>query len=305
MRYQPAADYNGADSFQYTISDGNGGTATATVTITVTAVNDAPSFTKGADQSALEDGGPQSVGTWATASERRPGRRGDPDAVLQRQQRQQRPVQRPARHHRRGHPVLHPGGERERLGHGHRAHHGQRRHAQRRGEPGPAPDVHDHRHGGQRRPLLHQGREPDRSSRTPGAQTVVGWATAISPGPADEAGQAVAFVIVVQHQYRTVRAGPSIAPNGTLTYTLAANANGIATISVRVTDNGGTANGGDDASGAQTFTITVTAVNDAPTFTKGGDQSVLEDAAPQTVAGWATGISPGPPTRPARRSPSS
>ncbi len=40
--YTPAANYNGPDSFLYTISDGNGGTATATVGITVSPVNDAP-----------------------------------------------------------------------------------------------------------------------------------------------------------------------------------------------------------------------------------------------------------------------
>ena len=34
-------------------------------------------------------------------------------------------------------------------------------------------------------------------------------------------------------------------------------------------DDGGTANGGIDTSAAQTFTITVTAVNDAPSFIKG------------------------------------
>src|SRR2546422_7412901 len=43
ITYTPALNYNGPDSFNYTISDGHGGTATATVDVTVTAVNDAPS----------------------------------------------------------------------------------------------------------------------------------------------------------------------------------------------------------------------------------------------------------------------
>ncbi len=42
ITYTPAADYNGSDSFSYTISDGNGGTATATVNVTVDPVNDPP-----------------------------------------------------------------------------------------------------------------------------------------------------------------------------------------------------------------------------------------------------------------------
>ena len=62
-----------------------------------------------------------------------------------------------------------------------------------------------------------------------------------------------------------------------------------ATVTVQMHDNGGTANGGVDTSAPQTFTITVTAVNDAPSFTKGADQTVLEDAGAQTVDGWATG----------------
>jgi VCBS repeat-containing protein len=40
--YTPNANFNGSDSFVYTISDGNGGSASATVNITVTAVNDPP-----------------------------------------------------------------------------------------------------------------------------------------------------------------------------------------------------------------------------------------------------------------------
>jgi VCBS repeat-containing protein len=40
--YTPEADYVGADSFLYTVSDGNGGFATGSVMITITQVNDAP-----------------------------------------------------------------------------------------------------------------------------------------------------------------------------------------------------------------------------------------------------------------------
>ncbi|MBX2862582.1 MAG: tandem-95 repeat protein, partial [Leptolyngbyaceae cyanobacterium MAG.088] len=40
--YTPAANFNGTDSFSYTVSDGNGGTDTATVSVTVNGVNDVP-----------------------------------------------------------------------------------------------------------------------------------------------------------------------------------------------------------------------------------------------------------------------
>ena len=40
--FTPDANYNGAASFSYTLSDGRGGTDTATVSLTVGAVNDAP-----------------------------------------------------------------------------------------------------------------------------------------------------------------------------------------------------------------------------------------------------------------------
>src|SRR6185437_14196991 len=67
-----------------------------------------------------------------------------------------------------------------------------------------------------------------------------------------------------------------------------------ATIKIKLSDNGGTANGGVDASAEQTFVITVNPVNDPPSFTKGADQTVNEDATAQTVAGWATAVSAGP-----------
>ena len=63
VRYVPATDFNGEDTFQYTIDD----TDTATVTVTVAAVNDAPLFTAGGNQDANEDAGAQTVAGWATA----------------------------------------------------------------------------------------------------------------------------------------------------------------------------------------------------------------------------------------------
>ncbi|WP_407659994.1 Ig-like domain-containing protein [Hyalangium gracile] len=42
VRFTPAANFNGTATFQYTVSDGNGGTSTATVTVVVTPVNDPP-----------------------------------------------------------------------------------------------------------------------------------------------------------------------------------------------------------------------------------------------------------------------
>ena len=59
------------------------------------------------------------------------------------------------------------------------------------------------------------------------------------------------------------------------------NASGTATVTVRLQDNGGTANGGVDTSAAQTFTVTITAANDAPVLDNAGNMAlatILEDA---------------------------
>ncbi|NER38424.1 MAG: ExeM/NucH family extracellular endonuclease [Oscillatoria sp. SIO1A7] len=87
IRFLPAADFSGtvADGISFRAWDGtsgsngatidasiNGGatafsTATETASITVNAINDAPSFSKGADQTANQNAGAQTVRNWATA----------------------------------------------------------------------------------------------------------------------------------------------------------------------------------------------------------------------------------------------
>jgi regulation of enolase protein 1 (concanavalin A-like superfamily) len=143
--YVPPANFNGLASFTYKTNDGVFDSNTVTVNITVNAVNDAPSFTKGANQT---------------------------------------------------------------------------------------------------------------STVSAGAQTVAGWATATSPGPG-ESGQVVDF-IVTNDDNALFTVQPAVSATGTLTYT-PGSSTGVATVSVRIHDDGGTANGGVDTSAIQTFTITVTA----------------------------------------------
>lgn len=92
----------------------------------------------------------------------------------------------------------------------------------------------------------------------------IAWASAISPGPSDEGGQALTFTATVTSGAALFATAPAISPTGQLAFTPAPNANGTATVNVTLRDNGGTANGGIDTSAAQVLTITVTAVDDAP-----------------------------------------
>jgi VCBS repeat-containing protein len=145
--YTPAADFSGDDSFTYHASDGALSSAPATVTINVTQVNDAPSFTKGADQTV------------------------SPLALT---------------------------------------------------------------------------------------QTVPGWATGISAGPG-ETGQTLQFQVSTNDDSQFFNSvPPQISSNGTLTYTPNPLSGGATvTVTVRLHDDGGTANGGVDTSPDQTFTITI------------------------------------------------
>jgi len=86
--------------------------------------------------------------------------------------------------------------------------------------------------------------------------------------------------------------------NAGLKFTPAANLNSTSfTFSFQV--QGATnSSGGGLSPGAATASITVNPVNDSPSFTKGTDQTVNEDAGAQTVNNWATAISAGPANDP-------
>lgn len=124
--------------------------------------------------------------------------------------------------------------------------------------------------------------------------TVNNWATDISTGPTDESTQEITTFNVTNDNNGLFTVQPAIDSDGNLTYTLAANAHGTAVVTVTLSDNGGTANGGHDTSEPQTFNITVNPVNDEPSFTVGGTQTSNEDAGPQSVPGFISTFSPGP-----------
>jgi hypothetical protein len=90
------------------------------------------------------------------------------------------------------------------------------------------------------------------------------WATNISAGPANEAGQTLTFEVNNDNP-GLFSAQPAIASNGTLSFTGAAGATGLARVTVILRDNGGTANGGVDASASVNFVISIQANGHAPT----------------------------------------
>ena len=115
-----------------------------------------------------------------------------------------------------------------------------------------------------------------------GPQTVVSWASNISPGPPNEAAQSVAFV-VTNNNPGLFTVQPTIDSEGNLTFTPAVDAFGDALVTVVLRDDGGTANGGNDTSRSQTFEMRVLPVNDPP-VARAGTNQILECAGPLTPA---------------------
>ncbi len=301
LLYTPAADFFGQETFTYTIRDAGGLESQATVTVTVDPVNDVPSFSLLAnpDQSLLEDAGLQTVENFATGLSAGPANEAGqtvglivsvPEAdqalfaVL---------------------PQLTGSGSERTLTYT------------------PAPNaqgtvtvtVRAMDNGGtagggvdtsadQTFTITIAAVNDPPSFLAPdvtvpegsGSVSVPNWVQQVSPGPADEAGQSVVLQITGTDNPGLFAVAPSVAPDGTLSFTVADSAVGSATVSIVAMDNGGTAGGGVDTSGVQTFTITVRQVNDAPSFSlpANPNQSILEDAGPQQLVDFATNVIPGP-----------
>jgi hypothetical protein len=135
---------------------------------------------------------------------------------------------------------------------------------------------------------------PPAAKEGTGAQSVSGFVTAFNPGPSDEASQTPTYLVSVTGTTGglTFTAPPAISPAGVLTYTADPFASGTATVSVAVRDSGGTANGGQDTSAAQTFTITVNPIVRTPIVTT-DTAGAREDGGPITIDVLANDSSPG------------
>jgi hypothetical protein len=292
--YTPNANANGNDSFTYTGNDGQGSSAPGTVSVVITPVNDAPSFTRGADVAVAESAGAQTVANWATAISAGPADEASQAVTF----------------------TVTVTGATNGLTFSAApavAANGTLTFTATNGQSGIATvsvvavDNGGTANGGvdtsaaqtfsinvnaiNHAPSFTAG-GAQTSLEDAGAQTVANWATAISDG--DGNTQTLTFNVTNNTNAALFSTAPAVSPTGTLTYTAAPNANGTATITLTLQDSGGTAFGGADTSPPQTFVINVTAVNDAPGFTAGPNQSVFENAGAQTVNPWATAITTGP-----------
>jgi subtilisin family serine protease len=272
--YTPGADFNGTDSFTFTVTD-NGGAVSdaATVTLSVGAVNDAPRFTKGADQTVAFNSGPKTVVGWATGvSAGAPDESGQTlNFIVANSDNSLFSVQ----------PAVSADGTLSL--------------APASGKSGSATvtvrlrDSGGTANGGadtsaaQTFTVTVAGNvKPEAKGQT--VSLLEDGSRAVVLAGTDADGSVASYSVVTGPSKGTLR---GTAPN--LVYTPGADFNGTDSFTFTVTDNGGA------VSDAATVTLSVGAVNDAPRFTKGADQSVGFNSGARTVVGWATGVSAGAP----------
>jgi hypothetical protein len=299
LTYTPAANANGTALVTVKLHD-NGGvasggvdtSATQTMTITVTSVNDAPTFTAGADQAVLENSAARTVAGWATLLS--PGPANESGQVLSINTTNDNNGLFSAQPSvsLTGTLTFTPA-------------------ANANGSAIVSVTLSDNggtASGGDDSTTktftisvspVNQvpsfvGGADDTTLEDSGAQSITNWATSINKGAPNEAGQSLNFIVTNTNNALFSTQPDVNASTGSLTYTPAANANGVATVTVKLHDDGGTLGGGVDTSAPQTMTITVTAVNDTPTFTDPADQTINEDAGAQIAAGLSAPVTAGP-----------
>ena len=290
VNYTPNPNFNGADSFVYQANDGNGGTDNATVLITVAAVNDPPSFLAGPTVSVLEDSGPQTVPNWASSISAGPADEAGQTVTFTVTNDNPSLFSVQPAVSSNGTLTFTPAANAYGSANLSITAHDNGGTANGGSDTSAAQSSSITVSGVNDEPSFVKGADQS-VNEDAGPQSVSGWATSISAGP-NESSQTLTFVTSSDNT-ALFSVQPSISASGTLSYTPAANANGTAIVTVVLQDNGGTANGGDDTSPAQTFTIAVNSVNDEPSFTSGGNVTVLEDSGAYSAA-WASSISAGP-----------
>ncbi len=137
---------------------------------------------------------------------------------------------------------------------------------------------------------------PDLVLEDAGLQNIINWATNINEGGTigNELFQNLTFNLqIIDTTGTLIFDNLSVSSSGTLSFSPAANTNGIATIKIELQDDGSGTPPDENISQPDTIKITVTSVNDAPVFTAGSDITISEDSGPQLFSAWATGISPG------------
>lgn len=270
VTYTPNANYNGPDSFTFTVHDGAETSAPATVSITVDPVNDTPSFTVGTDQTIPQDSAAQTVNGWATAISAGPA-----DEVGQTLN---FTVTNNANSLFSVQPAVSSAGDLTYT---------------------PAPSatgtatvsVSLYDNGG--------------GVNTSAVQTFTITLSKVNVAPVvtgqsvttnEDTAKAIALIgsdANTDAITYSIVSGPTHGMLGTIvgnqvTYTPNADYNGPDSFTFKGTDV-------DFAdSTTETVSITVNSVNDTPSFTKGTDRTVNEDAGGQAVASWATNISAGP-----------
>jgi VCBS repeat-containing protein len=112
--------------------------------------------------------------------------------------------------------------------------------------------------------------------------SLTNFAINLSAGPANESSQTLRFFVTGPTNLFTV--APAISTNGILSFKPLTNASGQSRLDVYLQDSGDSARGGTNRSPLQAFTINITNVNDAPTFTSlKADYAVDEDRSTNIV----------------------